>query len=83
MLPDGNMFSKVVKCPHCDKFIILKIPVIIKTEIEGMSKIAAEKCPKCKGKKVIKDADSPDGQELACDKCEGIGAIPIEKKKDE
>lgn len=76
-------FNKVIKCPHCDKFIILKIPVVITSDIQNMTKNPAEKCPKCKGKRYLKEPGPGDGHDVACDKCEGIGAVPIENKKDD
>jgi DNA-directed RNA polymerase subunit M/transcription elongation factor TFIIS len=76
-------FNKVIKCPHCDKFIILKIPVIITSDIQNMTKNPAEKCPKCKGKRYLKEPGPGDGYDVACDKCGGIGAVPIENKKDD
>ena len=74
-----QMLEKVMKCPHCDKLILLKIPIKIDVDFGDMTKKAVERCPKCKGRKVIKVPGPGDGSDMMCDKCTGTGVISLKK----
>lgn len=75
----GPIITKVMKCPHCEQYIILTIPVIIKTEIGDMTKKPAERCMTCKGKKWIHVPGPGDGEDVLCSECSGLGVIPVKK----
>ena len=69
-----QVIQKVVKCPHCDGLLIIKIPVVFEIKENEITKKKAVACPRCKGNKPLEGAE--------CDTCNGLGAIPASPPKD-
>jgi len=71
--PGPKVIQKVLKCPHCDGLLILKIPVVFEIKENEITKKKAVTCPACKGEKSVEGVE--------CDKCKGLGAMPASPPK--